>query len=623
MCPMSIPRARQSEQETIIAWWVRQAAATPDNVAVVGASGSLTYSGLESRSNEVARRLLLLGVCPEVVVAVCMSRSPEAIVAALGVLKAGGAYLPLDPQWPVDRLAYILNDARPGVLVTNSCLTETLASESWRTIAFDTDLAFTDRILETPDVDLSPENLAYVIYTSGSTGRPKGVEIRHLSLGNLIRWHQSSFAVIAADRATHLASVGFDASVWEVWPYLTAGASVFVVSDEVRNRPGCLRDWLTAQEITVSFVPTPLCEELIQLQWPTKTSLRLLLTGADRLNHYPRANLPFQLVNNYGPTECTVVATSGPVMNDCRPDRVPAIGRPIHNTRVYVLNDNLEPVTAGEAGEIHIAGLSLARGYRNHPELTAEKFIPNPFSTEPGSRLYKTGDIGRFLPDGQLAFLGRKDEQVKIRGYRVEPAEIVSVLNQHPSVRTSLVVAREPSPGDRSLVAYIVLRTDTRPSAAELRKHFQSRLPEYMVPAFFVVMPELPLGTNGKIDRAALPDVSDADVLSDDGYAPPRTPVEQRIARIVALLLQIEQVGVNDNFFLLGGNSLLGTQLITRIAETFDINLTLRTVFDNPTVRELSTQVERLVREKVQSMDERELRSRLSEIEEGEGAPWQ
>jgi acyl-coenzyme A synthetase/AMP-(fatty) acid ligase len=348
---------------------------------------------------------------------------------------------------------------------------------------------------------------------------------------------------------------------------------VHLVDEEVRKQPESLRDWLLAQEITISFVPTALCEELIKLKWPKRTSLRFLLTGADRLNHYPPANLPFQLVNNYGPTECTVVATSAPIFSDHRPDRVPPIGRPIDNAQVYILDQGLQPVPAGEAGEIYIGGLGLARGYRNRPDLTAAKFISHPFSTEPGSRLYKTGDIGRCLPDGQIAFLGRMDEQLKIRGYRVEPAEIMAVLNQHPLVRASCVVAREESAGDRHLIAYIVPASETQPTDAALREHARSHLPEYMVPMLFVLLPELPLGSNGKLNRSALPDISEANILRDDVNVAPRTLVEERIARIVAPLLHLERIGVNDNFFLLGGNSLLGTQLITRLVVTFDIAL--------------------------------------------------
>jgi amino acid adenylation domain-containing protein len=615
MCAIRIPRSPHCKQNNIAELFTREATTSPRNVALVAGLDSLTYAELEFRSNRIANNLQSLGVSPDVVVAICMSRSLESIVAALGVLKAGGAYLPLDPECPVDRLAFMLNDAKPGVLLANGCIAGGLSAGPWQTLAADVP-AITGCPSATPHIDLSPRNLAYVIYTSGSTGHPKGVEVSHLSLLNLVHWHQSAFGVTSADRATHLASVGFDASVWELWPYLTAGASVFVVDEEVRRRPESLRDWLIAHEITISFVPTALCEELIKLKWPDKTKLRFLLTGADRLNHYPPANLPFQLVNNYGPTECAVVATSAPVFSDHRPDRVPPIGRPIDNTQVHILDHDLDPVPFGEAGEIHIGGLGLARGYRNRPDLTAEKFIPNPFSTELGSRLYKTGDIGRWLPDGEVAFLGRMDEQLKIRGYRVEPAEIVAVLNQHPLVRASSVVA-DDSAGDRRLIAYIVPPSGIQPTDATLREHARTQLPEYMVPAVFVLLPELPLGSNGKLNRAALPDISEANILRDNVYAPPRTPVEERIAGIVAPLLHLERVGVNDNFFLLGGNSLLGTQLITRLVDTFDIALSLRNIFDNPTIRELSAQVEQLIHEKVAAMGEHEIQCLLSQMETG------
>jgi acyl-CoA synthetase (AMP-forming)/AMP-acid ligase II/acyl carrier protein len=357
-----------------------------------------------------------------------------------------------------------------------------------------------------------------------------------------------------------------------------------------------------AQGITISFVPTALCERLIALPWPAETALRVLLTGADTLHHYPPHNLPFILVNNYGPTECTVVATSGHVLSGKRLDRLPTIGRPISNTQIYILNEQLEQVPIGTMGELYIGGVGLARGYLNRPGLTAQSFLPNPFISVPGARLYRTGDLARFLSDGQIEFLGRIDEQVKIRGYRIEPQEIVTVLDAHPRVRASLVVAREDTPGDKRLVAYVVAVPQSYLTDTDLRDFLRTQLPQHMLPAVFVALGSLPLTPSGKADRAALPAPNDANILRDEVFVPPRTPVEERLAAIVAPLLHLERIGVNDNFFLLGGHSLLGTQLVSRVRETFGVELTLLSLFDNPTIEGMSGLIERLLIARVEGM---------------------
>jgi acyl carrier protein len=317
-----------------------------------------------------------------------------------------------------------------------------------------------------------------------------------------------------------------------------------------------------------------------------------LLTGGDALHHYPPANLPFELINNYGPTECTVVATSAPVLPGSHLDLLPAIGRAIDNTDIYLLDDRLEPVQPGLSGEIHIGGAGLARGYHNRADLTAEKFIPDPFSSQPGSRLYKTGDVGRLLPDGQIEFLGRVDDQIKIRGYRIEPNEIVSALNRHPDVRESLVIALDGAHGDAQLVAYLVLNSDAVPSHSALRDFLRDHLPEYMLPAAFIRLVEFPLTPHGKIDRAALPAPNPENTLQDEISARPGTLTEQRIAEILSGLLGRQKVGREDNFFLLGGHSLLGAQLMAKLRAEFNVEISLRSLFDAPTVAALSAKVE-------------------------------
>jgi len=489
----------------------------------------------------------------------------------------------------------MLDDAQAPVLITSRRLAQRLPAANRQVVFLDAPEIATRRDDATP-VSVAQDDLAYVIYTSGSTGQPKGVEITHAGLANLVSWHTQAFSVSATDRASQVAGLGFDATVWELWPYLAVGASVHFADEEVRNSAELLWEWLLAQGISIGFVPTPLAEGLLglSLKWPRKTALRILLTGGDTLHHYPPPRLPFLLINNYGPTECTVVATSGPVSPNRLPTTLPPIGRPIANAQVYLLDEHLEPVAAGTPGEIHIGGAGLARGYHNRPQFTAERFIHNPFSEEPGSRLYKTGDMGRLLPDGQIAFLGRLDDQIKIRGYRIEPDEIVSALNRHPEIRASVVVAREESPGEKRLVAYVVLDAGSRPTHTALRDFLRDFLPEYMIPAGFVRIDALPVTPHGKIDRVALPEPGPANTLQDEASAALCTETEERVAEIVGELLGLETVGVDDNFFLLGGHSLLGAQLVARLRETFGVEITLRSLFEAPTVAALAEEVDRV-----------------------------
>lgn len=489
--------------ESVQTW----AAESPNAVAVATVTETLSYSELETQSNALARHLQALGASPETLVAVVLDRSPEFAIAALACWKAGAAYLPIDPACPPERIRLILEDARIPILIRSGLTSQIeLSQESAKQVDISDRYSLLRAYSSAPlPASHQPAQLAYVIYTSGSTGRPKGVEITHGNLLNLVHWHQSAFAVSSSDRATMLASTGFDAAVWEMWPYLSAGASLCAPPETTRASPRSLRDWLLQQRITISFVPTPLAQRLIFLDWPTDTSLRFLLTGADVLQQYPPAGLPFTLVNNYGPTECTVVALSGPVTPHSKPSALPPVGRPISKTRIFLLDEELRKVPAGSIGELYIAGAGVGRGYRNDPELTLKKFIPNPFDKNPSSRLYKTGDLARALPDGDFEFLGRTDDQIKIRGYRIEPNEVCSALCKHDAVQSGIVVPRKDASGGNSLAAYLVLKKDAQVSAGNLRKYLQSYLPDYMIPDVFVVLDAFPLTTNGKIDRAALP----------------------------------------------------------------------------------------------------------------------
>ena len=584
-----------------------QAAATPNALALAAGTDRITYRELDERANQLAHYLTGLGVGRETIVALCLKRSLESVTCALAVLKAGGAYLPLDPAYPAERLAFMLNDAQPRVLITSAVPATTAASGSWAFVSLERDRKEIDlQPAESPLVELRSEQLAYVIYTSGSTGRPKGVEITHDNLLNLVYWHQDEFNVRPADRASHLSSVGFDAAVWEVWPYLAAGASLHLPHEDTRVSPEELRDWLVNEQITISFLPTALAERVMTLTWPRKTALRVLLTGADTLHRYPSNELPFELVNNYGPTECTVVATSARVRRADRASNLPAIGRPVANTRVFILDENLAPVPSGTPGELYISGASVARGYLNRPDLTSRQFIPDPYSGRPGGRLYRTGDLARCLPNGEIAYLGRIDEQVKILGYRIEPNEIVSVLDRHPSIASSIVVARGNAGEEKRLAAYLVMTNGHRPTSTELRSFLKQDLPDYMLPGIFVQMEAFPLTTNGKVDRAALPEPNAENTLRDEEFVAPRTPLENRLAAILSSLLNLSEVSINDNFFLLGGHSLLGTQLIAKIRGAFGVELGLRTLFDTPTIADLSREIEQLILAKVEAMSEDE-----------------
>ncbi|HSF41436.1 MAG TPA: amino acid adenylation domain-containing protein, partial [Thermoanaerobaculia bacterium] len=575
-----------------------RAAERPEAAAVVSSSGTLTYGELAARAGRLARRLRAAGVGPETVVAILLERSAELVTAALAVLEAGGAYLPMDPLHPADRVAFMLEDSGAPVVLTRSGLAAALPGKGERAVLLDRP----EKEWDLPaGVDLAgpgpePENLAYVIYTSGSTGRPKGVAIRHASLANLVAWHGQAYAVTADDRASLMAGPAFDASVWELWPYLAAGARVLVPEESVRLSPPRIVSWLKEERVTLGFLPTPLAEAVMDLAKPGDLpDLRALLTGGDRLHRTAKPALPVPLFNHYGPTEGTVAATWAPVAP--HPFRDPAIGRPLAGARVHLLDGRGEPVPLGLPGEIHIGGPGLARGYFGRPDLTAERFVPDPFAGlfgESGTRLYRTGDLARRLPGGEIEFLGRTDHQVKVRGFRIELGEIESALCENPDVREAAVLAREGAPGgDKRLVAYLAVSVTV--VIEELRAYLAARLPESMVPSAFVFLESLPLTPNGKVDRRALQEIapsSDPSAGWEEGYQPPRTPVEEVLAGIWARVLGVPRVGVHDDFFHLGGHSLLATQVASRVRQAFSVELPVRALFEDRTLSELARRIE-------------------------------
>src|ERR1700730_8792466 len=409
-----------------------QAELGPDRIAISSESGALTYGELERGANRLAHCLYPSLSGPEPLIGICLERSPEFIVAALAVVRCGAAYLPIDAGDPSERSRFMVQDAGAQCVITNQKLAGHFAGMDIKIVRLDVDQKeIEQQSTASIKIDIRPENLAYVIYTSGSTGQPKGVEIAHRNLSNLIAWHLRAFNVDESTRATFQAGTAFDAAVWEIWPHLAAGAAIYIPDESTRMSPEPLRDWLAANRITISFVSTAIAEQLLDLTVPNETSLRFLLTGADTLHRYPPKGLSFTFTNNYGPTECAVVATSGTIALREDSDSLPSIGSPIDNVHVHILNHQLQAMPNGDAGEIFIGGMGIGRGYRNRPDLTAKRFITDPFRSD-GGLLYRTGDLGRVLPNGEIAFLGRVDDQVKIRGYRVELGEVSAVLNKDP-----------------------------------------------------------------------------------------------------------------------------------------------------------------------------------------------
>jgi amino acid adenylation domain-containing protein len=597
-----------------------QVAERPDAVAVTAGDHHLSYGALAAAAGRLADRLGARGVGPETRVAVWMERSPELVVALLAVLFAGAAYVPIDPSWPRRRSERVL--AGCGARLVLTAAGGAPGAGGGRAPA-----APALAVAPGPPPDGPPaapaavdgRNLAYVIYTSGSTGEPKGVEIEHRGLANLVSWHLRRYEVGPGDRASHLAGLGFDASVWELWPYLAAGASVHLAPAEVAARPAALLAWLRDRAVTVAFVPTPVAELMVSETPPAGLALRALLTGGDRLHapgDHPLAGI---LVNHYGPTECTVVATCGEV--DPAAPRAPPIGNPIDNLRAYLLERTLAAVPPGVPGELHLAGAGLARGYHASPAPTAAAFVPDPFGA-PGDRLYRTGDLARRRPDGRLDFLGRRDSQVQVRGFRVEPAEVEAAVLRHPGVAEAAVIGRERADGGGAeLVAYLVAKDGASaaggaagaPSAEQLRSYLCEHLPAHMIPALFVVLTGLPLTASGKVDRGALPPPETVPALRIRDHTPPRTELERALAEAWQELLAVAPVGVDDDFFALGGHSLQITRLVAEIQRRFGVEIAPRVVFERPTVAGLSVAVAEAL---VAAAGEAEAAAALSEVEE-------
>jgi len=515
------------------------------------------------------------------------------VVALMGILKAGGAYMPLDPDYPSNRLALMLEDAQPLVILTQNALLQRLPPHEIPTICLDSEWS---KIASEPDSNLGTRSTkgdaAYVIYTSGSTGKPKGVVNVHEGIVNRLQWMQDAYRLTSADRVLQKTPYSFDVSVWEFfWPLVT-GASLVMARPGGHRDPEYLAELIAREKITtLHFVPSMLRVFLDSVKLARQSSIRQVFCSGEELTADLQrlffAASDAELHNLYGPTEAAVDVTFWACRRDDPRSFVP-IGRPIANTQIYILDQNLSPAPIGIPGELHIGGIGLARGYLNRPELTAERFIPDAVSKRHGARLYKTGDLSRYLPSGEIQYLGRIDSQVKIRGFRIELGEIGAVLAKHPGVKQCVVTAREDTPGEKMLVAYFESQGNGVPESSALRGYLKKEIPEYMVPSTFVHMAKLPLSPNGKIDIKALPAPNVRSIETKTGFVAPRDPIEQVLAHLWSKVLKVKRVGLHDNFFELGGHSLLAVRIIVEVEKIYGRRLPLATLLQAPTVGALA-----------------------------------
>ena len=584
--------------KTIHGLFAERAARTPEATAVALDDRRYTYRELDERSNRLARRLRALGVGPGSPVAVCMNRTPDLVVALLAAMKSGGAYVPLDPGYPRERLAFMLEDTAAPVLLTAAASAASLPPHGAHAIELDAGWGeIADESAVALDQAQAGEDLAYIIYTSGSTGRPKGVCCRHASVLNLLADFDRRAKIAAGDRCSLWTSYSFDVSVYEIFSALLAGGELHIASDAIRFDSGVFLPWLAEHGIASAYVPPLMLGEL--LAWaeshPGSLSLKRLLVGVEPISEKLLASIMrsvpgLAIINGYGPTETTICSTLYDVRADSAPERITPIGRPVQNSRVYLLDPAFRPVPVGVPGEIHIGGEGLSRGYFKRPDLTAERFIDDTLNGNRGELLYRTGDRARFLGDGSIEFVGRTDYQVKIRGFRVEPGEIERTLERHPSVKEAVVMAKADGSSSKRLVAYILTDDTTASLSVDLRRFLKERLPDYMVPSAFVALEEFPLTRNGKLDREALPEPEAARDESR-AFIAPRNEVETQLVHIWERVLGFRPVGVTDNFFDLGGHSLLAVRLFAEITRAFGTAMPLSAIFKSPTIAELATRV--------------------------------
>ena len=575
---------------------------TPDAFAVEFIGSKLTYRELNERANQLAWFLKQQGVGPEIRVGICMERSLEVVVALLGVLKAGGVHTPLDPGYPKERLGFMLSDAQMQIVLTQTSMQEVLPKHELPTLLLDVEWSRVEAFAtNNPSIETKPDNLAYVVYTSGSTGRPKGVAMRHRTLANLFQWQLKRYRNNPVARTLQFTSFSFDVSVQEILNTLCTGGVLIMMPEELRREPLRAAEFLIENEIERLYLPFTalhlLCEGFEAIDRYPATLQEIVSTGEQmRLTEPIRRSLAkvsgLVLHNQYGPTE-THFATGFSLKGDPHAwPTLPLVGRPLDNTRIYVLDEYYQAVPIGVAGEVYIGGVPIARGYLERPRQNAEKFLPDPYCQEPSERIYRTGDLARFCADGNLEYLGRLDHQVKIRGYRIELGEVEATLVKNLEVQSAVVVPSQDASGTNRLLAFVIPREGLTPTVTDLRQYLKEKLPEYMVPTTIVISETLPISPNGKIDRKALsvPDSSRPEIEED--YVAAQTEFEMVLAKIWCEVLEIERVGVDDNFFDLGGHSLLATQVFSRIAEAMHVRLRLRRLFESPTIRELAVVVQ-------------------------------
>jgi amino acid adenylation domain-containing protein len=578
-------------EQTIQQLFEQQVEQTPDALAVEFGDERLSYRELNRRANQLAHYLRKLGVRSEVSVGLCLERSAEMIVALIGILKAGGAYVPLDMSYPLERLAFMMEDAQIPVLLTSDHLSDALPAHWGEVVCIDTDReVVAEESEENPASSTNADNLAYIMYTSGSTGTPKGVSVTHRNVVRLVK--ESDYVEFGPDEVfLQLAPVSFDASTFEIWGSLLNGSRLVVMPPHTPSLEE-LGATLRRCEVTTLWLTAGLFNLMVGERLHELKEVRQLLAGGDVLS-VPRVQAVLQnlhggkLVNGYGPTESTTFACCYPMNAETQLNSSVPIGRPISNTQIYLLNRNLQPVPVGLAGELYIGGDGVARAYHNRPELTAERFVPHPFATEPGARLYRTGDLARYRQDGVIEFIGRRDYQVKVRGFRIELEEIEAVLAQHPSVQQVVVAAHEDSPGEKQLVAYVVASKDESLSSGEMRAYLKERLPAYMIPAHLMRLETLPLTPNGKVDRRALPPPTVATAAIEDAFVAPSTPAELVLAEAWKQVLGLEQVGINDNFFDLGGDSIRSIQL-RAVVQMLGYDFSIQQLFQQQTISEMA-----------------------------------
>ena len=577
----------------------------PDQIALVCNNQQLSYSELNTRANQLAHHLRTLGVGPEQLVAICVKRSPDMVVGILGILKAGGAWLPLDPAYPKNRLAFMFKNARASVLLTQKSLVAELPDQYAKTVLLDADWpVISQHSKDNPDNLPEPTNVAYVIYTSGTTGQPKGVVIRHSALGHYVQAMRGQLAITSKDVYLHTASIAFSSSVRQLMLPLTHGARVVIATGDEIRQPVVLFEMIKSEGVTIiDIVPSywrNCISALANLDVNARkilldNCLRLIATASEPLlSDLPRKwtfelQHGARLINMFGQTETTGIVAVYPIGATKDADvKIVHVGRPIANTQIYLLDAKRRPVPVGVLGEIYIGGAGLARGYLNQPEITAERFVPNQISKELGARLYRTGDLGRYMPDGNIEFVGRTDQQVKVRGFRVELSEIESILNRHDAVRHAVVIAREDNPGEKRLVAYVVSNEEMPPTISDLREFLGEKLPDYMVPGTFVFLDALPLTPTGKVNRSGLPAPDHERPAMRGAYIAPRTEIETTLCRVWSGLLNLDKVGIEDDFFELGGDSILSIQMIAR-ADQAGIRITAQQFLKHSTIRALAS----------------------------------